>query len=52
VPKSINDTLEIDRETKTTLWHDAIQKEMKNVMHVVKFLEPNETALIGYQWIP
>ena len=52
VPKSIQEALDIDRETGTTHWHDAIQKEMKNVMPAFKFLEPEESVPVGYKWIP
>ena len=32
VPKSIKEALKIDKENGNTLWWDAIQQEMKNIM--------------------
>jgi hypothetical protein len=29
---TVAEALVIDKETSTTVWHDAIKKEMKNVM--------------------
>ena len=31
LPKSVDEALQIDRDTGTTMWEDAIKKEMKNV---------------------
>jgi hypothetical protein len=44
--------LEIDKETGTTLWADAIAKEMKHVQPAFHILEDGETAPIGHKHIP
>ena len=31
VPKSVDESLSIDKENRNTLWYTSIQKEMKNV---------------------
>ena len=31
IPKTVNEALAIDKATGTTLWRDAIEKEMQNV---------------------
>jgi hypothetical protein len=51
VPKSVKEALQIDKETGTTFWRDAILKEMKNVMPAFKILEADEEVPIGYQHI-
>jgi len=51
VPTTVKEALTIDKETKTTFWHDAIQKEMKNCRTAFQFLEEDETVPIGYKWI-
>jgi len=51
LPNSVDEALAIDRETNTTFWFDAIQKEMKNVKVAFKFLEPGERVPVGYKWI-
>jgi hypothetical protein len=43
--------LAIDRETNTTYWYDAIQKEMKNVRVAFKFLDSGERVPVGHKWI-
>jgi hypothetical protein len=47
VPTSVQHTLEIDKETQTLYWHDAIQKEMGNVQVAFEFLAPGESVPIG-----
>jgi hypothetical protein len=49
VPKSVEEALQIDRDTGTTLWHEAIQKEMKNNAIAFEFLEPQASAPLGYK---
>jgi hypothetical protein len=39
MPKSVKQALEIDRDTNTSLWSDAIKKEMTNVMPAFKILD-------------
>ncbi len=51
VPQTTEEALQIDKETKTTFWRDAIQKEMKNNRPTFQFLEEGETVPIGYKWI-
>ncbi|MFN9980146.1 MAG: hypothetical protein ACK53Y_09545, partial [bacterium] len=51
VPKSVDEALQIDRESGTTLWHEAIQKEMKNNAIAFEFLEPQATVPLGYKKI-
>jgi hypothetical protein len=51
VPKNVAEALEIDRQTKTTYWRDAIQKEMSNNRKAFQFLENHESVPSGYKWI-
>jgi hypothetical protein len=51
VPRSVQEALDIDRETGTTYWKDAIQKEMTNNRIAFQFLEDDESVPIGYKWI-
>ena len=51
IPKTVKRTLEIDDETKTTLWCDAIQKEVHNVHIAFKTLDDIEKIPPGYQWM-
>jgi hypothetical protein len=51
VPKSVKRALEIDEETGTTFWRDAIEKEMKNNNSAFEIL-PNGTKVpVGYKQI-
>ncbi len=51
VPKTVAEALEIDRQTKTTYWRDAIHKEMSNNRKAFQFLENHESVPSGYKWI-
>lgn len=51
LPKTVEEALEIDKETSTTLWHDAIKKEMKNNAIAFEFLNPGDTIPICYKKI-
>lgn len=51
VPMTVAEVLAIDKETNTMFWHDAIKKEMKNVMIAFRFLDPNSKSPVGYKWI-
>jgi hypothetical protein len=51
VPKSVDEALQIDRESNTTLWYEAIQKEMKNNAIAFEFLEPHAAVPLGYKKI-
>jgi hypothetical protein len=48
LPKTVELALEIDQATGTSYWHDAIQKEMRNVSVAFDFLPENEPVPIGY----
>jgi len=52
LPKSVEEAYEIDRQTGTDLWHQAILKEMKNNTIAFRFLEEGEQTPVGSQWIP
>ena len=52
VPKTVKRALEIDRETGTTFWRDALHKEMGGIKPVFKILEQGEHAPVGYKQIP
>mmetsp|Transcript_24287 Transcript_24287/g.34810 ORF Transcript_24287/g.34810 Transcript_24287/m.34810 type:complete len:1184 (-) Transcript_24287:1334-4885(-) len=51
VPQSVDEALAIDKETKTTFWFDAIQKEMKNNRIAFQFLDDDSKIPVGYKWI-
>jgi hypothetical protein len=51
LPKTVEEALEIAKQTKTTFWHDAIHKEMKNNRLAFKVLEEEERVPVGYKWI-
>jgi hypothetical protein len=51
VPKTIQEALQIDRETNTTFWCDTINKEMTNSKMAFKILKEEESVPIGYKWI-
>jgi hypothetical protein len=41
IPKSVQEALRIDEETKTTFWADAIRNEMgSNIIPALRILEP------------
>jgi len=52
LPKSVAEALKLDEENGNNLWHDAIQKEMKNVQAAFKFLNDDDPIPIGYKQIP
>ena len=51
VPQTVEEALQIDVDTKTTFWRDAIKKEMINNRAAFKFLEEDENVPVGYKWI-
>jgi len=51
LPKTVERALEIDAETGTTLWRDAIQKEMKAVLPAFEIIDDPDTSLVGYSEI-
>ena len=44
LPKTVERTLEIDKETGTTFWADTIAKEMKTVFAAFEILPKDVTA--------
>jgi hypothetical protein len=52
VPHNTEEAYEIDKETGTDYWHQAIMKEMKNNLIAFKFLEEGEQIPVGSKWIP
>jgi len=52
LPKSTAEAYEIDKETGTDYWHQAIMKEMKNNMVAFRFLDEGEQTPVGSKWIP
>ena len=51
LPKTVQRALEIDEETGTTFWRDALRKEMKNVATAFEVLEEGQSLPVGYQQI-
>ncbi len=51
LPKTVEEALQIDKDSGTTLWHDAIQKEMTNNAVAFEFLEPGDSIPHGYKKI-
>lgn len=51
LPKTVKHSLEIDRETNTTFWIDAIWKEMKTMQKAFEILDNHAPNLIGYTTI-
>ena len=51
LPKTVERALEIDRETETTFWRDAIEKEMKNAVIAFDVKDKDESAPIGIKQI-
>jgi hypothetical protein len=50
LPKSVEESLQFDRESGTDLWQKAIKKEMKTIDCAFHFLEDNK-APVGHQKI-
>ena len=51
VPNSVEEALKIDKENGNTLWTDAINKELKNVIVAFKLID-NDTPPTGSKEIP
>jgi Reverse transcriptase (RNA-dependent DNA polymerase) len=49
LPHSVKRALQIDKETGTTFWQNALQKEMKVVMVAFKILEQGAERPVGYE---
>jgi len=52
VPMSVAEAYQIDKETNTDCWHQAILKEMTNNAVAFRFLEEGERIPVGSTWIP
>jgi hypothetical protein len=52
VPSSVKEALALDKENGNTLWSDAINKELKNVLVAFQLLEDGETLPVGSKRIP
>ncbi len=52
VPNSVDEALLLDKENHNTLWSDAIQKELKNVLVAFRLLEEGEKLPVGSKQIP
>jgi hypothetical protein len=50
LPKSVKQALAIDSRTQTTIWRDAIAKEMKNFMLAFTFRDDDKVP-VGYKKI-
>jgi hypothetical protein len=50
-PTSVEETLQIDKDTNTNFWRNAIQKEMTNNKVAFQFLDEDQEIPIGYKWI-
>jgi hypothetical protein len=51
LPKTVERALEIDNETGTTFWRDALRKEMNNVAKAFEVLEEGQSLPVGYKEI-
>jgi hypothetical protein len=52
IPATVEEALEHDRANGNTLWHDAIEKELKNVRIAFELLRDGERPLPGSKCIP
>jgi Reverse transcriptase (RNA-dependent DNA polymerase) len=52
LPKTVTRALEIDAETGTTFWKDALRKEMAVIQPAIKILDEGVQAPVGYTQIP
>jgi hypothetical protein len=51
LPKTVKRALEIDAETNTTFWRDALQREMSGIEPVIDILPEVSQPPVGYQKI-
>ena len=51
IQKNIDEALEIDKETNTTFWRDAMNEEVKKVRVAFEEHEGDPNDLVGYQKI-
>ena len=52
VPRDITEAYDLDQENRNNLWHEAIEKEKKNVIIAFKLLEDDEFPTPGSTEIP
>jgi Reverse transcriptase (RNA-dependent DNA polymerase) len=52
LPKSVKEALQLDRDSNTTHWADAIRKEMAVIPPAVRILDTGVKPPVGYQVIP
>ena len=52
IPGSVKEAYELDQKNGNTYWHDAIQKELKNVLIAFQLLEDGEHIPVGSKLIP
>ena len=52
VPKTVQQALEIDKETSTDFWHCALQLEMSKIFPAMNILDESAPTPIGFQEIP
>ena len=48
VPRTVEETFELDSSSGTTYWRDAFKKEMKNVGAAFRILESDKYLPVGY----
>jgi hypothetical protein len=51
IPKTVEETLAIDRKNRTKFWEDAIRMEIENVGVAFRDLHQDEKAPVGYQFV-
>ena len=51
-PNSVEETYKLDKENNNTHWHNAITKELKNVIVAFKLLGEGENPPVGSKEIP
>ena len=52
VPKTVQEALSLDKENGNKYWHEAIKKELKNVIVAFHLLGEGETIPVGSKEIP
>ena len=50
-PRNVEEALEIDKETSTSFWRLAIEKEILNVKQAFEFQPDDKLVPVGYKWI-
>ena len=51
MPRNVEEALEIDKETSTSFWRLAIEKEILNVKQAFEFQLDDKPVPAGYKWI-